>query len=118
MIFRFTLLLLNTQNQMRAKSYYITILISLFYFSLCLFVFLTIILPNNSGSFKWLLLVVLASIGIKKFGERNDLIVYNKYKLIIAVILISVIASVLFYVVPGMHETPLTHLQKARMIVK
>ncbi len=105
---------------MKPKSFYITILISLFYFAISLSIIFIGFKTKDifSNLFSILLIIYSAWIGIKKFWERNNPIIYDHYRLLTAIILMLVIAAVLIYIAPNMRDTPLTQSQKSRMIIK
>lgn len=104
---------------MKSKSYYFTVLFSLF---LAAIVFLIGFTTNwhslPSYGFSIVLMIYFSWQAIKKFKERNQEIIVDSKRVFAGIGLMLLIAGILIFIGTTFKEKPLPPAQKERLIVK
>ncbi|MFS8082777.1 MAG: hypothetical protein ACMG51_04940 [Ginsengibacter sp.] len=103
---------------MKSKSYYITVLFSLFLAAIIFLIDFTTNWHSSGAVFSVLLMIYLSWQAIKKFKERNDDILFNYKRLFAGISLMLLIAGILIFAGTILKPKPRTQTQKERLIVK
>ncbi|MFS8082778.1 MAG: hypothetical protein ACMG51_04945 [Ginsengibacter sp.] len=104
---------------MKSKSYYITVVYSLF---LASFVFLIGFTTNwhllSNIIFSIVFMIFVSWQAVKKFKERNLDIVFDNKRVLTAVAIVLLMAGITIFAVKALQPKHLTQTQKERLIVK
>ena len=104
---------------MKSKSYYFTVLFSLFLAATVFLIGFTTnwhSLPNYG--FSIVLMIYFSWQAIKKFKERDQSIIFDTKRVFTAIALMLLMAGILIFAGTILKPKPLTQTQKERLIVK